>query len=134
MREGNVFTSVCQSVHRGEGEYLWSRVLSRGGYPWYQVPSGGGYVQGMGMSRVWVCPGWVQTPSPDIGHGTLLLTLNGDHYMYGQQAGSIHPTGILSFYNIVMLSIGGGLGMGTPSLSNFFNFLVVLAKICQIIG
>ena len=42
------------------------------------------------------------------GHGTLLLTLNGDHYMYGQQAGSIHPTGILSFYDVVMLSIGGG--------------------------
>ena len=41
-REGNVLTSVCQSVHR-EGGYLPSQVWTGGGVPG-QVQAGGGYL------------------------------------------------------------------------------------------
>ena len=41
-----------------------------------------------GMSRGWVCPGHGYPPP--------LLTPSGSHHTYGQQAGGMHRTGILS--------------------------------------
>ena len=92
LREGNVFTSVCLSTG---GEYLWSHVLSRRmGFsgPGFLAGGWSGYVQGLSMSRDWVCicRGWVPTSTP------LPLTSSGSHYMCGLHMGGTNPTGMLS--------------------------------------
>ena len=70
LREGNVFRGVCLST----GVYLWSHVLSRGWVSLVPGPlgRGGGYVQGVGMSEGWVCPGVGTLPTPDMAYYGIL--------------------------------------------------------------
>ena len=97
LRESNVFTGVCHSVHWG-GVYAWFQVPSwRGGYVWSLVPSGGiprgipgrGWVY-QGMAILGVIPevgsipgeGWVRIPGAgyDLVYPNLLvLTSSDDH-------------------------------------------------------
>ena len=48
LREGNVFTSVCHSVHGG---YAWSQVTSGGGWVGVGIPEGDGVGKSEGVGR-----------------------------------------------------------------------------------
>ena len=81
--------SVSHSVHGSM--YLQSYVLSGGSVLWSRVPSGGG--------GGWVCPGvGTHPPTSQTWTGGDLLTPIGSHHTYGGQAGSTHPTGMLSCF------------------------------------
>ena len=51
----------------------------------------------MSRDRVGMCIGLERGG----GVTTLLLTPNGGHHMYGRQAGSTHPTGMLSCFCLI---------------------------------
>ena len=103
--------SVSHSVHGGwvslvvpdpfwGSWYAWSQVSSRSRYVWYQLPFGGlGYVQG------WVCPVCEMSRRGSMSKGEVNthppwpLTPSGSYHMYGCQAGSTHPTGMLSCFS-----------------------------------
>ena len=82
LGQGNVFTPVCHSVHRGDlhpGGSTFKGVCIQGG-----LHPGEGGLNSVGLGR----------PPP--------------RYMgYGQRAGSTHPTGMHSRFTGVCLSMGG---------------------------
>ena len=109
LREGNVFTGICQSFCPQGGWVGITGLMSFQGVSnlWSQVPSGVvSMCRGVGTHPIghgtmeWVLTssdmgqgGWVLTPSPIP--LPLLLIPNGSHYIYARHACGTYPIGIL---------------------------------------
>ena len=89
--QGNVFTLVCHSVHRGRGSAQPPRMQTPriGQTPWMQTPHG--WADPPGCRPPWMqTPRVGQTPLP----GCRPPRGWADTPPYSQQAGGTHPTGI----------------------------------------
>ena len=78
MGQGNIFTPVCHSVHRGDGRSTWA------GTPPWQVPPGQVHTPSAATLLTGTPPGQVHLPGA-VHAGR-----------YRQKAGGMHPTGIHS--------------------------------------
>ena len=101
LGQGNIFAPVCHSVHRGE--YL-------GRYPLAGTPPGR-YSPQAGTPRTGTLPGQVHianryTPNGQVHPPDRYTPLGAVHAgRYGQQAGSMHPTGMHSCFTMLFCSL-----------------------------
>ena len=98
LRKGNVFTRVCDSVHR-EGVSVQGGSLSRGvSVQWVSVQGG-------------LCPGGVS-----VWGGSVRETPSATIWLH---VGGMHPTGMHSCYRCVCLFMGISTGVSTHPLGEF---------------
>ena len=88
LREGNVFTCVCHSVHAGVGGYAWSQVPLQGVGEYTQRKGGYAWEGWVNQGRIGYARGWVYQvyPCPPV------------YLVMATEVGGTHPTGMLSCF------------------------------------